>query len=166
MPPPVAVKAAPLNPVEVEVIRLFVQLTRAMGHRPTIGEVYGLLFISGRPLAIEELLERLRLSRSSADQGLKFLGNLGAIRMVYVAGDRQPHYEAVAELRNLVARFLRDHIVPHLDNGQAQLERVGVMVKQLPPEDRERTAERLKLLQSWMQRGEKYLPLFAERMGA
>ena len=30
--------------------------------------------------------------------------------MVDVAGDHRAHYEAVAELRNLVVRSLRDHI--------------------------------------------------------
>jgi hypothetical protein len=34
--------------------------------------------------------------------------------MVYVAGERRVHYEAVAELRKLVIRFMRDQIVPHL----------------------------------------------------
>src|SRR6266478_5428805 len=108
---------AGLSPLETEIINLFVQLSRLLGQPRSLAEIYGLLFISARPLAMDDLIERLRLSKGSASQGLKFLRNMGAVKTVYVPGDRRVHYEAVAELRNLLTRFLRDQIVPHLENG-------------------------------------------------
>src|SRR5882724_4174156 len=99
---------AGLNPLETEIIDFFFQLSRLLGQPRSLAEIYGLLFISARPLAMDHLIERLNLSKGSASQGLKFLRNIGAIKTVYVAGDRRAHYEAVAELRNLVTRFLRD----------------------------------------------------------
>ena len=155
-----------LNPLEVEIIDFFVQLSRLLGQPRSLAEIYGLLFISARPLAMDDLTERLHLSKGSASQGLKFLRNIDAVKMVYVAGDRRVHYEAVAELRNLAARFLRDQIVPHLDSGQARLERISVMVKQLPSEDRARVSARVKMLQSWEKRGKKFLPIVVKIMGA
>src|ERR1051325_7503619 len=103
----------PLNALETEIIDLFVQLSRLLGQPRSLAEIYGLLFISARPLSMDDLIERLRMSKGSASQGLKFLRNAGAVKMVYVPGDRRVHYEAVAELRNLVTRFLRDQFVPH-----------------------------------------------------
>src|SRR5215471_15145463 len=82
-----------LNPLEVEIIDLFVQVSRMLGQPRSLAEIYGLLFISARPLAMDDLIERLRLSKGSASQGLKFLRNLGAVKMVYVAADRRVHYE-------------------------------------------------------------------------
>jgi len=154
-----------LNPLETEIIDLFVQLSRLLGQPRSLAEIYGLLFISARPLAMDDLIQRLQLSKGSASQGLKFLRNIGAIRMVYVAADRRVHYEAVAELRNLATRFLRDQIVPHLDNGQARLERVADLVKQLPAEDRARINGRVKMLQSWERNGRRFLPLLAKILG-
>jgi DNA-binding transcriptional regulator GbsR (MarR family) len=154
-----------LNPLETEVIDFFVQLSRLLGQPRSLAEIYGLLFISGRPLAMDDLIERLQLSKGSASQGLKFLRNIGAVRMVYVAGERRVHYEAVAELRNLATRFLRDHIVPHLDNGQARLERIAEMVKQLPAEQRGRVNGRVKMLQSWERNGRRFLPLVVRILG-
>jgi DNA-binding transcriptional regulator GbsR (MarR family) len=159
------VPAARLNPLETEVINLFVQLSRLLGQPRSLAEIYGLLFISARPLAMDDLIERLQLSKGSASQGLKYLRNIGAVRMVYVAGDRRAHYEAVAELRNLVTRFLRDQVVPHFDNGQAWLERIADMVKQLPPEDRARVNGRVKMLQSWERNGRRFLPLVVKILG-
>src|ERR1035441_8765355 len=137
--------AVRLSLLETEIIAFFVQLSRLLGQPRSLAELYGLLFISGRPLAMDDLIERLQLSKGSASQGLKFLRNIGAVRMVYMAGERRVHYEAVAELRNLASRFLRDQIVPHLDNGQARLDRIMDMVKQLPSEQRARINGRGKI---------------------
>ena len=157
--------AARLSPLETEVIDLFVQLSRLLGQPRSLAEIYGLLFISARPLTMDDLIERLQLSKGSASQGLKYLHSIGAVRMVYVAGDRRAHYEAVAELRNLATRFLHDQIVPHLDNGQARLERIAGMARQLPSEDRTQVNGRVKMLQSWERSGRRFLPLVVKMLG-
>ena len=158
--------AARLSPLETGIIDLFVQVSRLLGQPRSLAEIYGLLFISARPMAMDDLIERLQLSKGSASQGLKFLRNLGAVKMVYMPADRRVHYEAVAELRNLLTRFLRDQIVPDLDHAQARLERMTLLVKQLPPEERARINGRVKMLQSWSKRGRRFLPMIVRIMGA
>ena len=156
---------APLSQLETEVIDLFVQVSRLFGQPRSLAEMYGLLFISPAPLAMDHLIERLNLSKGSASQGLKYLRNLGAVKMVYVPGDRRVHYEAVAELRNLITRFLKDQIVPHIELGQQRLERIAGALKQLPPDERARVGARITMLQSWGKRGKKFLPLVVKVMG-
>jgi DNA-binding transcriptional regulator GbsR (MarR family) len=154
-----------LSPLETEIIDLFVQVSRLLGQPRSLAEIYGLLFISPRPLAMDDLIERLQLSKGSASQGLKFLRNLGAVKMVYVAADRRVHYEAVAELRNLVTRFLREQIVPDLEQAQSRLERLSVTVKSAATEDRAHANARVKMLQSWSKRGRRFLPMVVKIMG-
>src|SRR5947207_5057055 len=79
----------PLTSLETEIIDFFVQLSRLLGQPRSLAEIYGLLFISARPLAMDHLIERLHLSKGSASQGLKFLRSIGAARTVYVPGDRR-----------------------------------------------------------------------------
>jgi HTH-type transcriptional regulator, glycine betaine synthesis regulator len=162
---PGQVPSPQLNPLETEVIDFFVQLSRLLGQPRSLAEIYGLLFISVRPLAMDDLIARLQLSKGSASQGLKFLRSIGAVRTVYVAADRRVHYEAVAELRNLATRFLRDHIVPELDHAEARLDRVASMVKQLPADDRVRINGRVRMLQSWGRNGRRFLPLLVKILG-
>src|SRR3954469_13141723 len=102
-----------LAPIEIEVIHLFVQCCRALGQPRSVAEIYGLLFIDPRPVTMDTLIERLNLSKGSASQGLKYLQDLGAVQAVYVGGDRRAHYEAVAELRNMMGRFLRRQVLAH-----------------------------------------------------
>ena len=154
-----------LSPLETEIIDFFVQLSRLLGQPRSLAEIYGLLFISTGPLAMDDLIERLQLSKGSASQGLKFLRNIGAVRIVYVAGERRVHYEAVAELRNLAIRFLRDQIVPQFDNGHARLERIAEMVRQLPAGQRARINGRVEMLQSWGRNGKRFLPLVMRILG-
>src|ERR1700689_637831 len=78
-----------LELVEVEVIHIFVQFAGVLGQPRSVAEIYGLLFASHQPLAMDTLIERLNLSKGSASQGLKYLQELGAVRTVYVAGDRR-----------------------------------------------------------------------------
>ena len=156
---------AQLDPLQTEVIELFVELSRVLGQPRSLAEIYGLLFISARPLAMDDLIERLQLSKGSASQGLKYLRNIGAVRTVYVAGDRRAHYEAVAELRNLATRLLRDQIVPHLDSGQVRLERIAGMIEQLSPAVRAQFSGRVKMLQSWERNGRRFLPLVVRMLG-
>lgn len=154
-----------LDPLETEVIDLFVQLSRLLGQPRSLAEIYGLLFISARPLAMDDLIARLGLSKGSASQGLKFLRNMGAIRSVYIAGDRRAHYEAVAELRSLAGRFLRDQVVPHLDNGLDRLDRLSSHLERLPKADRERVGARVTMLRSWEKNARRVLPLVATILG-
>jgi DNA-binding transcriptional regulator GbsR (MarR family) len=108
----------------------------------------------------------LRISKGSASQGLRFLRSIGAVRIVYVAGERRGHFEAVAELKNLTTRFLRDQFVPQLESGQHRLDRIAGMVKQLPAEHRSRINGRVTMLRSWGKRGRKFLPLVLKILGS
>jgi len=158
-------KTAHLSPLETQVIDLFVQLSRAIGQPKSFGEIYGLLFISAQPMAMADLIERIQISKGSASQGLKFLNSVGAVKMVYVNGDRRTHYQAVAELRNLLARFLRDHILPQLDRGQERLMRITATARQLPAKEHLRVNARISMLQSWERKGRRFLPLVVKMMG-
>jgi HTH-type transcriptional regulator, glycine betaine synthesis regulator len=155
-----------LNSAEVEVTRLFVQLSRALGQPPSVGEIYGLLFISPQPLTMDDLIERLRLSNGSASQGLKYLRELGAVRVVAVAGARRTHYEAVAELRKLTGNFLRQQISPHLSDSGTRLEQITEKAQLLTGEAGDYVLARIKLLQSWQMNACRILPFLLEMFGS
>ncbi len=159
------VSAAPLEPVEIEVIQFFVQFSRALGQPRSMAEIYGLLFVSHRPLAMDTLTERLHLSKGSASQGLKYLAELGAVRTVYLAGERRIHYEAVAELRNLAGRFLRQQILTHFADSETRLARMAAEARQLSGQQRKHVNARVKLLRSWGRNGRRVLPFVLKILG-
>ncbi len=155
-----------LVPLEVEIIDFFVQISRALGQPKSVAEIYGLLFVSAAPLSMEDLIARLNLSKGSTSQGLRFLRNAGAVRIVYVPGQRAVRYEAVAELRNLATRFLRDQILPRLDDGLVRLEHATALVKNLPAAERTRVHARMTMLRSWEKKTRRVLPVILKLLGA
>lgn len=162
---PEGAKAAHLNPVEVEIIHLFVQLSRALGQPPSVAEIYGLLFISPKPMPQDEFIERLNLSKGSASQGLRYLMDLGAVRTIYVAGDRRVHYEAVAELRNLANRFLRQQVLTYFDDSKNRLDRIQTETRELPDAEREFALARVRMLKSWERNAKRILPFVLAILG-
>ncbi len=163
--PPANPKPEPLNPVEIGIIHLFVQLARALNQPPSVAEVYGLLFVSPRPVNQDEAMMRLNLSKGAASQGLRYLLDLGAVRTVYVAADRRAHYEAVAQLRNLAGRFLRQQVLTYFDDSGSRLDRIATEAQKLPDAQREFALDRVRLLRSWGKNANRVLPLVLKLLG-
>ncbi|MCX6995910.1 MAG: hypothetical protein NTV49_02215 [Kiritimatiellaeota bacterium] len=118
--------------LERQVIDLFVNLADLLGLPRSVGELYGLLFASPEPLPMDELMARLNLSKGGTSQGLKILRSFGAVRTVYVDGDRRTHFSSETELRKLAAGFLKEQIQPHLVSGRERLERMQQLARGLP----------------------------------
>jgi DNA-binding transcriptional regulator GbsR (MarR family) len=155
-----------LESAEIEVIHLFVQFGKALGQPRSVAEIYGLLFASPQPLAMDTLVERLNLSKGSASQGLKYLLDLGAVRTMYVAGDRRTHYEAVAELRKLAGRFLRQQILSRFEDGSNRLDRIELHAQTLSEQQRKHMGKRLELLRRWERRGRRIWPFVLNMLGS
>lgn len=150
-------EGAALSPVEVDVIGLFVNAVKLLGMPKSVGEIYGLLFISPVPLPLDALVERLKISKGSASQGLKVLRAVGAVKQVYVGGDRRDHYAAETELKKLAAGFIREEIKPRLESGGERLQRLQSMMQAGGQDDFYQT--RLAKLSQWHARSQEVMPL-------
>jgi DNA-binding transcriptional regulator GbsR (MarR family) len=151
-----------LSDLETEVIALFIQFFRALGAPKSTAEIYGLLFLSAEPLSMDELIGRLNLSKGAGSQGLRFLRNLGAVKVVYVPGNRRDHYEAETELRALVGGFLKEKLIPHFESGSARLARIEGLAARTPAASREHASARIQKLRSWESSGRQLLPLIGK----
>jgi DNA-binding transcriptional regulator GbsR (MarR family) len=150
-----------LLPVEVEVIGLFVNAVKLLGMPKSVGEIYGLLFIAPGPLPLDALVERLKISKGSASQGLKVLRAVGAVKQVYVAGDRRDHYAAETELKQLAAGFIREEIRPRLESGAARLERLQELSRAENSDRGEFYRNRVAKLAQWHARSQQVMPLLS-----
>ena len=146
---PKLASAIRLNQVETEVIDFFIKLFHALGQPRSFAEVYGLLFISPVPLCLNDVEERLEMSRGSAFQGLQFLEELGALRALRIPGDRRKHFAAELQLSSLVGGLLRQQVLLPLRNSPAQLQRITKKAEALTGEQREVAVARAKTLKNW-----------------
>jgi DNA-binding transcriptional regulator GbsR (MarR family) len=153
-----------LNALELEVIALFVRVADLLNLPRSLGELYGVLYMTSDPMCLDDLRLKLNISKGSTSQGLKILRSFGAIRMVYVAGDRRDFYLAETSLRKIASGFASEQIQPHLESGA---ERVDHMQQLLATEvvDHPEWAEKIERLENWQHRAGQMMPILLKLMG-
>ena len=155
-----------LGVIETQVIRFFVDGVKVLGLPRSLGEIYGLLFISPEPLALDDLVGKLGISKGSASQGLRALRDLGAVREMEVENSRRSHFVADLELKRLVGGFIREQVRPHLESGQSKVGSLLERASEEPdPGRREFYDARVRQLQYWIGRGRIVLPLLQKVLG-
>ena len=155
-----------LSEMESATIAYFCDGVRVLGLPPSVGEIYGLLFISREPLAQADFVARLGISKGSASQGLNLLKALGALNEVEGPDSRRTYFEADLNLKRLVGGFIRNQIRPHLRSGEAKMDGLQeIAEREEDPEQREFIQERLGKLERWSQRGQMVLPILQRFLG-
>ena len=152
-----------MSALESEVVALFVRVADLLNLPRSVGELYGILFISEEPLCLDDLRLKLQISKGSTRQGLKILRSFGAIRTVYVPGDRKDFYVAESSLRKIAGGFASEQIQPHLESGSERLERIRVLLAAESPS--EALEERVERLENWQKRANQVLPVVLKLIG-
>ena len=145
---PRAAAFAPLSPLEREVVALAMRAGQILGLPKSVGAIYGLLYLSPRPLTMEEIMGRLRISLGSASQGLRQLRSFKAVRPVYVPGARREHFEAEDQFRKLIGSFLDDEVAAQLDTASERLGDLAKLVDRSPPAERAWLRQRVEKLEN------------------
>ena len=147
-----------LSELEKEVIDLFVRMAGLLNLPRSVGELYGLLFISPKPLCINDCMVKLSISKGSTSQGLKILRSFGAVNTVYVPGERRDYFEAESALRRIVTGFVKEQVRPHLENGKERMARLDKLVDASDPDEKEFFADRIQRLRGWQKHANLLLP--------
>lgn len=150
--------AVRLSELEVEAIDMFINFLRLIGLPKSVGEIYGLLFVSPQPLAMDEIMARLDISLGAASQGLKLLRSFGAVKAVYSPRDRRDHFVADLELSRFATSFIKEELQPRITRSLERIERMEHLMADLEANDREATRQRIERLRHWLEKGRTMLP--------
>ncbi|RLS64902.1 MAG: MarR family transcriptional regulator [Planctomycetota bacterium] len=109
---PTAPPSAPVRDADLlEAQDLFIALWGEMGTRwgvqRAMAEVHALLFIAGEPMAAEEIMTRLGISRGSASTCVRQLADWALVQCVKVRGDRREFHQAEQDVWKLFITILR-----------------------------------------------------------
>jgi DNA-binding transcriptional regulator GbsR (MarR family) len=150
--------AESLSELEFESIDLFISFMKLIGLPKSVGEIYGLLFVAECPLNAEQITERLQISSGATSQGLKLLRSFGAVRSVYMPGERRDHFSADLDLSAFASAFIKEELNPRFENAAERIERMEHIAKSLEGEERMMAFKRIERLRHWMERGRKMMP--------
>ena len=148
-----------LDEWESAVIDLFLNAANSFGLPKSYGQIYGLLFCRDEPLAMDEVMNLLQISKGSASQGLRALRQFGAISSAYTQGDRKERFVAEIRLRKLISGFLREQADPHLEKGVARLKQIeGLLEGSVSKDSQTRGTLRHEILSGWHRQMSRLLP--------
>jgi DNA-binding transcriptional regulator GbsR (MarR family) len=71
----------------------------------SVAQIHALLYLSEAPLTAEDIADQLGMARSNVSNSLRELLSWSLIRRVHAMGDRRDHYEAEADMFEMVRRI-------------------------------------------------------------
>lgn len=135
--------------VKQETLAYWVNIAAVLGFPRTVGEIYGLLFLSESPLSADDLVDELGISRSGAGQGLKALLDIGAIKPAHQVAIRKEHFQLQTDLGVLVKNVLQARILPKLESLKQQQDALSASAQATAPAH---LAQRFEKLARWQQK--------------
>jgi DNA-binding transcriptional regulator GbsR (MarR family) len=87
-----------LKEVEDEFLGLWRTMSSLWGISPTMAEIHGLLYITGQALSMDDIMERLGISRGNVSMNLSKLVEWGLVKRVHKRGDRRDYYESLGDV--------------------------------------------------------------------
>ena len=89
------------------------------GVNRTVAQIHALLYITGRPMHAEEIVETLGVARSNVSNSIRELQGWNLVKLTHLAGDRRDHFETSTQvwelLRTVVRERQRREIAPTIE---------------------------------------------------
>jgi DNA-binding transcriptional regulator GbsR (MarR family) len=78
------------------------------GVNRSVAQIHALLYLSPQPLTAEEIADTLALARSNVSTSLRELQGWGLVSLTHLLGDRRDHFEAKADLWDLLLTIVEE----------------------------------------------------------
>jgi DNA-binding transcriptional regulator GbsR (MarR family) len=123
-----------LTPVQQRFILHWGEMGSRWGINRTVAQVHALLYLAGRPIHAEEIVETLGVARSNVSTSLKELQAWGIVRVVHVLGDRRDHFETLKDVWELFQTILDERKKREIDPTVALLRELVAEAARSPRE--------------------------------
>lgn len=126
------------------------EMAQAWGINKTMGQVHGLLFVTGREWSAEEIMERLQVSRGNVSVTLRNLIDWGLVRRFHKPGERREYFVSITDINKIFQIILAERKRREFDPTLHEVEALVRDVSHDAEGDafRERLADLLQLLRT------------------
>lgn len=121
-------ESSPLAAAQDQFILEWGRMSSSWGINRTMAQIHALLFVSPQALAVDEIMDRLRISRGNASMSLRDLMDWGIVRRFRKPGERRDLYASETDPWIMFARVVRERKRRELDpTGGAIRECIGML---------------------------------------
>ena len=141
------------------------RLSQLIGFPKSIGQIYGLLMFSDKPMSAEDIGVALAVSKATISNSMRQLSSWGVIRQVWVHGDRKDHYEVIEDFKAVIRVAMEDVFKPRIQSSGQRIERIESFLEdekgtgEISPELYQLRMRRMKSMAKYHQTIAKTLPL-------
>ena len=152
-----------LSRVRLELVDVCGRLAQALNFPRSVGEIYGLLYLSPDPMSALEIAEAISISKGSVSTGTRQLLAHGCIRKVWLQEERKDYFVAVLELGDLIRSAYDSIFKVQAENAEGHLsdmvETLAEEKGEMSPEDHASIMDRIQRLVKIQKRAKQFLPL-------
>jgi len=133
------------------------QLAHYFGFSKVMGQLFGALLMSDTPLCLDDLVERLSISKANASMNMRTLENMGMVRQVWVKGTsgRRKFYAAETDFWQIITNILKGREMRDVDRAlevmASNIQRLQAEAGTMTPQERATSAvyiDRMRQMQS------------------
>lgn len=99
-----------LGPADEEFVERVGRFFEGDGAARTSGRMLGLLLLATREMSIDEIADRLKVSRASVSTNARRMETLGVVERVSHMGDRRDFYRIAADLERTLVRLRMERL--------------------------------------------------------
>jgi len=98
------------------------KLAAGFGINQFIAQLYAVLYLSDKPLSLDELVERLKASKGNISLNIRELEKWGAVKSVWVKGSRKDYYEADTDIKKVAVNKLKTGLQKRIGQVSSMVE--------------------------------------------
>lgn len=111
-----------LEAVQHKFIENIGKLCDSFGLNKFVAQLYAVLYLSDKPLSMDDMAAKLKVSKSNVCINIRELENWGAVRSVWVKGSRKDHYEANLDIKGVLINKVRSGLKKRLSDTSDMLD--------------------------------------------
>lgn len=119
------------------------RMSSSWGINRTMAQILALLFTSADPLTVDEIMERLRISRGNASMSLRDLMDWGIVRRFRKPGERRDTYVSESDPWIMFAKVVRERKRREVDPTVSAIRECLVRVPEDPSAEAQALRDRL-----------------------
>lgn len=98
------------------------QLCNKFGLNNIMGQLYTILYLSNKPLSLDEMAEKIKVSKGSISVNIRELEKWGAVKPVWVKGSRKDYYEANLDIKKIIADRIKSGVQKRISEVDEMLD--------------------------------------------
>jgi HTH-type transcriptional regulator, glycine betaine synthesis regulator len=113
-----------LSTARLDMIDAGGRICQLLGYPRSVGQIYGLLYLSIKPLTLDDIVELLGISKGNASLGIRQLASVGGIIQTWIPGDRKDYFTIQPDIIQVIRGALQTLVKPRLTSSGQRLDRM------------------------------------------